>query len=323
MIVSRTPLRISFFGGGTDFPQFFREEAGSVLSSAIDKYIYVIVKERFDDRIRLGYTRTELVDNVDELQHELVRECLRRSGLTRRIEVATMADIPSEGSGLGSSSTLTVGLLNSLYTVQGKARDVRSLAREACEIEVDVLEKPIGYQDQYAAACGGQQIINFQPNGSVELSPWPISPDALKSLEQRLLLFFTNVTRKAEELLSVQVTQMSRNMGTLRDIGLLAAEGTECLRRGALDDFGRLLHHGWELKKKLNVQISNGSIEGIYSAGREAGALGGKITGAGGGGFILFYCPISKQPGLRKALGGLRELPFQFEPGGTRIVFHC
>lgn len=321
MIISRTPLRISFFGGGTDFRSFFRQEAGIVITSTIDKYIYVIVKERFDDRIRVGYTRTELVDRIDDLQHELVRECLRRTGISRRIEIATMGDIPSAGSGLGSSSTVTVGLLNAFYHYLGNPKECLELAREACEIELDVLGKPIGLQDQYAVALGGSHVMHFRCPDEVEVRPWPALPETMAELEKRLLLFFTNQTRKAEQLLAEQEANTARNLDVLRTMKALASEGCGCLESGDLDRFGKLLHEGWELKKRLHAKISNGEIDRIYSAGREAGALGGKITGAGGGGFLLFYCPPDRQAPLRQTLRDLRELPFKFESAGTQIVF--
>jgi len=242
MIVTQTPLRISFFGGGTDLPAFYHNEPGWVLSTAIDKYIYVIVKERFDDRIRIGYTRTEMVDHLDEIEHELVRECLRRTGITRRIEVATMGDIPSEGSGLGSSSTVTVGLLNALHTYRGEPQDYATLAREACEIEIDVLGKPIGKQDQYIAAYGGQRFITFHPDERVDIESLRVEPNTMRRLGQNLMLFNTGIKRKAESVLSEQSQQTPNNGDKLRAMKEIAVEGRCRLEQGDLDGFGRLMH---------------------------------------------------------------------------------
>lgn len=323
MIVVRTPLRISFLGGGTDFPQFFLREEGAVITSAIDRHIYVIIKERFDDKIRIGYTRTELVDRVDELEHELVRESLRKTGITKRVELSTMADVPSAGSGMGSSSTVTVGLLNAMYSYLGTPKDPETLAREACHIERDVLGKPIGLQDQYIAAYGGQRLIRFRRNGGVEVEHLRISDPARRKLNRNLMLFFTNITRRAETILSEQVTNMCNCTEFLQELKGLALVGKEALESGECDEFGLLLHKGWQLKKRLASKITNGSVNQMYEAALSAGALGGKITGAGGGGFLLLYCPVDKQDGVRAALSALPELPFSLERDGTKVIFDC
>ncbi len=322
MIITQTPLRISFFGGGTDFRGFYDQEPGWVLSSAIDKYIFVVIKERFDDKIRVGYTRTELVDTVDEVEHELVRECLRRTGITKRVEISTMADIPSEGSGLGSSSTVTVGLLNAMYTYLGTPKDQASLAREACEIEIEVLGKPIGKQDQYIAAFGGQRFIRFCPHEQVEVESAAIDPQIARRLNQNLMLFYTNVARKAESVLSEQQQNVNDRMHVLREMKTLALLGRDYLCQGRLDDFGSLLHEAWVLKKQLASKISTNVIDDLYATARQAGALGGKITGAGGGGFLMLYCPRDRQDAVRYALRDLPELPFHLERDGTKVIFN-
>ena len=194
MIVTQTPLRVSFFGGGTDFREYFRQHEGCVLNSAIDKYIFVTIKERFDDKIRVGWTRTEMVDEVDEIEHELVRECLRRTGIRKRVEISTMADIPTQGSGLGSSSAVTVGLLNAMYTYLGQPKDYAWLAREACEIEIDILGKPNGVQDQYITAYGGQRFMHFSRAGDISVESLDIDVNVMRTLNQNLMLFFTNIT---------------------------------------------------------------------------------------------------------------------------------
>jgi D-glycero-alpha-D-manno-heptose-7-phosphate kinase len=322
MIVTQTPLRISFLGGGTDFREFFSQEEGCVVSSAIDKYIFVIIKERFDDRIRVGYTKTELVDHIDELQHELIRECLRKTGITKRVEITTMGDIPSAGSGLGSSSTVTVGLLNAMYTYLGTPKEPETLAREACQIEIDVLGKPIGMQDQYIAAYGSQRCIRFGSDSRIEVESLCLDDVQCRRLGRNLMLFFTNITRKSETVLTEQVRNVNDRLEVLREMKRLALEARICLQAGAFDDFGLLLHWGWQFKKQLASRISNENIDALYQAAREAGATGGKITGAGGGGFLLLYCPQQRQDDVRAALHGLPELPFRLERDGTKVIFN-
>ena len=322
MIITQTPIRISFFGGGTDFREYYLQEGGCVLSTAIDKYIFVIIKERFDRKIRVGYTRTELVDAVDQVQHELVRECMRHVGIQRQVEIATMADIPSQGSGLGSSSAVTVGLLHAMHTYVGAPQNQDILAREACAIEVDVLRKPIGVQDQYIAAYGGQRFIQFHTDGAVTLEALALAPDVLRQIEQRLMLFYTNVERRAESVLVEQVANIDQRLPILRELKGLAHAARASLVSGDLDEFGRLLHQGWQNKKQLASGISNGAIDQVYASARRAGCLGGKITGAGGGGFLLLYCPPERQEAVRTALHGLPELPFRFERDGTKVIFN-
>lgn len=322
MIVAQTPLRISFFGGGTDFREYFLKEGGWVLSSAIDKFIYVIVKERFGDKIRVGYTRTELVDDVGQVEHELVRETLHRTGISAGIEISTMGDIPSEGSGLGSSSTVTVGLLNALYTYLGTPKDHEALAREACEIEIDTLGKPIGVQDQYIAAYGGLRFIEFGVDGQIHVNSVNMHIDQTRRLNRNLMVFFTNITRKSESVLAEQVQNISQRLEVLRAMKGLAVQARNCLEEGAFDEFGQLLHQGWLLKKQMASRVTNRSIDEMYETALRAGATGGKISGAGGGGFLLLYCPREKQDNVRFALRGLTELPFHLERDGTKIIFN-
>ena len=322
MIISQTPLRISFFGGGTDFREFYQEEPGWVLSSAIDKYIFVTIKERFDDKIRVGYTRTELVDSIDEVEHELVRECLRKTGITKSIEINTMADIPSEGSGLGSSSTLTVGLLHAMYMYLGTPKDHAALAREACEVEIDALKKPIGVQDQYIASYGGQRFFEFCADGQMEVQSIGMDPNVARRLNQNLMLFYTNVARKAESVLAEQRENIPDRRATLREMKKMAVTGRTLLERGRIDDFGALMHEAWLLKKQLASKVSNPAIDELYTAAINAGALGGKITGAGGGGFLMLYCPRERQDAVRTALHHLPELPFHLERDGTKVIFN-
>lgn len=322
MIIVQTPLRVSFLGGGTDFPEFYKVEGGAVLSTAIDKYIFVTVKRRFDRKLRVGYTRTEMVDRVDEIQHELIREALRKTGVHEGIEITTMGDIPSAGSGLGSSSTVTVGALHALYTLLGKIVTAEQLAREACEIELSILKKPIGVQDQYIVAYGGLRFLEFFPDGRVNCEKVELEPAQRRLLNDNLMLFFTGVTRSAEGILVEQRRNIEQRWELLQELKRMAYLARQELREGNIDILGELLHQGWELKKKLAERISNGEIDAMYAAARKAGAVGGKITGAGGGGFLLLYCPYEKQEAVRSALHGLQELPFRLEHDGTKVIFN-
>jgi D-glycero-alpha-D-manno-heptose-7-phosphate kinase len=322
MIIVQTPLRVSFFGGGTDFPSFYRSEGGVVLSSAINKYIFITIKARFDCKLRIGYTRTEMVDTVAEVQHELIREALRKTGIREGVEVTTMGDIPAAGSGLGSSSTVTVGSLHAMYTYLGEIVPAERLAQEACEIEIERLQKPIGIQDQYIAAFGGMRFMEFDPNGSVKTERINLDYWLRRQLNESLLLFFTGVTRRADSILNEQQRNIVDRLSILREMKKMAYVARDELRAGNLDIIGELLHQSWELKKQLASQISNGAIDRIYETARKAGALGGKITGAGGGGFLLLYVPYHKREAVRSAIGSLQELPIQLEQDGTKVIFN-
>jgi D-glycero-alpha-D-manno-heptose-7-phosphate kinase len=322
MIITQTPLRISFAGGGTDFPDFYAKEEGCVVSSAIDKYIYVIVKERFDEKIRVGYSRTEMVDNVDEIEHELVRESLRKVGITRGIEITTMADIPSEGSGLGSSSTVTVGLLNALYAFKGEIKPAEEIAREACEIEIGTLGKPIGKQDQYIAAYGGMRYIRFRKDGSVSATHIWMEDFRRRQLQDSLMLFYTGVTRQASSVLTEQKQNIDAKLQVLRKMRDQAETLHMCLAESKVSRMGQILKAGWDLKKSLATGISNSSIDELYEKALKAGAAGGKVAGAGGGGFLLLFCPPANQYRVRKALVSLKELPFGLERDGTKVIFN-
>lgn len=322
MIIVQTPLRISFFGGGTDFPSFFMEEGGCVLTSAIDKYIYVAVKERFDSKLRIGYTQTEMVDHVDQIQHELIREALRMTGIQSGIEITTMGDIPSEGSGLGSSSTVTVGALNALYTYLGQIVPAEKLAREACNIEIDRLKKPIGIQDQYIAAYGNLRFLDFLPDGQVNIEKVLLDTESRRALNDRFLLFFTGVSRRADSILREQKENIKDRITVLREMKQMVYEARKVLTNGDFDAFGLLMHESWKLKKRLAQTITNGAINDLYELAMRSGAIGGKITGAGGGGFLLLYVPYEKQSAVRSALCGLQEMPFRLESDGTKVIFN-
>ncbi len=322
MIIIQTPLRISLFGGGTDFPAFFMQEGGSVLSTAIDKYIFVTIKERFDNKLRIGYTQTEMVDEIDQIHHDLIRECLRLTGINHGVEITTMADIPSEGSGLGSSSTVTVGALHAMYAYLGEIVPAEKLAREACAIEIETLKRPMGIQDQYIAAYGGLRFFEFLPNGQVTTEKIKLSSEAQRALNNNFMLFFTGVSRRSSSILKEQVDNMKDRLNELREIKHMAHEARCALETENFDSLGGLLHRSWDLKKRLAGTISNGPIDEMYEAARNAGAIGGKIAGAGGGGFLLLYVPWECQNKVRMALNGLQELPFRLEEDGTKAIFN-
>jgi D-glycero-alpha-D-manno-heptose-7-phosphate kinase len=322
LIIVQTPLRVSLFGGGTDFPSFFREEGGCVLTSAINKYIFITIKERFDDRLRIGYTRTEMVQDVSEIQHELIREALYKTGIKKGVEITTMGDIPAAGSGLGSSSTVTVGALHAMYTYQSEIVPAQRLAEEACEIEIETLKKPIGIQDQYIAALGGLRFFEFHKDGRITNDRIVLDPCMMQRLNESFLLFYSGVSRKADSILDEQKRNINSRLEILRQMKDMAYVARDELKAGNLDIIGNLLHESWQLKKQLASQISNGTLEEIYQAARRAGALGGKVTGAGGGGFLVFYTPYGKRESVRAALASLQELPVQVEQDGTKVIFN-
>ena len=322
MIVVRTPLRISFLGGGTDFPEYYREHSGAVLSTAIDKYIYVIVKQRFDHKVYVNYSKKEIVENFTELDHELVREAMRVTEVEQGVEITTLADVPSSGTGLGSSSSVTVGLLQALYAFRGHLGTAESLARQACESEIERCGKPIGVQDQYIAAYGGLRQLDFQEDGKVSVIDLGLGQELLLRLNRNLMLFYTHITRPSASVLTEQRDNIGERRASLVGLRNLALQARDCLKSDDLSEFGELLHQGWELKKGLASGVTNITLDEHYRAAREAGALGGKISGAGGGGFLLLYCPLAYQDDVRNALSSLRELPFAFDSDGSRVVFN-
>lgn len=322
MIIVQTPLRVSFFGGGTDFPSFYCSEGGAVLSSAVNKYIFITIKERFDCKLRIGYTRTEMVDTVPEIQHELIREALYKTGIKEGVEITTMGDIPTAGSGLGSSSTVTVGSLHAMYTYLGDIVTAEQLAQEACEIEINKLNKPIGIQDQYIVALGGLRFMEFDPGGTVRTERINLDYWSRRELNESLLLFFTGITRQADSILDEQQRNIVDRLSILREMKKMAYVARDELKAGNLDIIGDLLHKSWELKKQLASGISNNMIDALYEQARQAGASGGKITGAGGGGFLLLYVPYHKRESVRSVMGSLQELPIQLEPDGSKVIFN-
>ncbi|HNV02006.1 MAG TPA: hypothetical protein PLE61_07835 [Vicinamibacterales bacterium] len=325
MVISKTPLRISFAGGGTDFRDYYRARQGRVVSMAIRRHVYVTVNKRWDDAIRVAYTKTEIVRHIGDLQHDLIREAMKMAGVTRSIEVTTIADVPA-GSGLGSSSSLTVGALNALYAFQGRYLPPGMLAEQACQIEIGVLGRPIGKQDQYIAAHGGFRFLHFNADESVSVEPIVCTDATRRRLVNSLLLFYTGVSRESHSVLA-EARQRMRVPGASRSAldGLsdLAARVAREVAGGRLSRFGSLLHEGWELKKQMGSKVTNGDLDRYYRLARRAGAEGGKITGAGGGGCLLLYAPRSAHASIRATARrlGFREFPIGFEPDGSKIIY--
>jgi len=324
MIVSRAPVRFSLGGGGTDLPSYSSVHGGFLVAAAIDKYIYVSANRRFYDSIRLAYSKTETVDSIDQIDHRIFREALRLSGIKRGIELTSVADVPSN-SGLGSSSTFTVALLNALHTYQHEFVSSQQLAEEACHIEIEVLKQPIGKQDQYIAAYGGITAFTFNTDGSVEVERVQIPPEVRDDLQSNLLIFYSGVEREAASVLGQQGQNIraDRNQAVERmhRIKELGYETKRILEQGNIDAYGELLHEHWTNKKNLASNMSDPAIDEHYEAARKAGALGGKLMGAGGGGFFMFYAMPADRRRVYSALieRGLRPLRFQFDSGGACI----
>ena len=323
MIISRTPLRISLAGGGSDLEEYYKTEPGAVVSTAIDKYIYITVNKKFDDMIRVSYSKTEVVDSVDDLEHNVIRESLKLTGIDKKIEVVYMGDIPlgSAGVGLGSSSGLAVGVLNALYAFKGFHASAERLAADACKIEIEVLGHPMGKQDQYICAYGGFNYIRFNADGTVYVDPIICNSASKTLLHNKLMLFYTGLMRVSSAILQEQKQKTSGNLKYLDKIVGLARDLRDQLVQNKIDKIGDILHQSWLLKKKLAKGISNGQIDAYYEKARKAGAAGGKILGAGAGGFLLLYCDEEHQPKVRQALRDLKESPFKFEPQGSKIIY--
>lgn len=324
MIISQTPFRISFAGGGSDLPAYYLEHGGAVVSTAIDKYVYVTVSRKFDHSLRVSYSRTEEVEKASQLQHPIVREGLGMVGLEAGLEITSVADIPSRGTGLGSSSSFAVGLMHALHAIEGRHVSSGQLADEACRIEIEKCGEPIGKQDQYAAAFGGLNYIEFKKDGSVEVAPITLPRAARENLDRHLLMFYTGITRSASGILAGQskaLVDEGKKAEVMHKMVSYAGDLRDELWKGNLDAMGRILHENWLLKRTLTAGISSSEIDGWYDRAMKAGALGGKLLGAGGGGFLLFYAPPHKHTCISAALSDLRRLEFSFEPRGSRIVF--
>ncbi len=321
MIITQTPYRVSFAGGGTDLPAFYEEEFGAVLSVAINHHMYITVSPRFEPTTRVAYSRVEEATRIDDIEHTIAREALRMTDLGKHLEITTVGDVPA-GTGMGSSSSLAVGLLNALYAYKGQVTSPSALAEKACEIEIDILGKPIGRQDQYAAAFGGVNYIRFNPGHTVDVEPVPTAANFLAQLEDHILLLYTAQRRDADVILKKQSEGSRDKASVLRDMRDLAgALRTTMGGEGDLEDFGRILHEGWELKRSLGFGISNAGVDEWYQAARAAGAMGGKLLGAGGGGFLLVMAPPERHEAIRDALNRPHEIPFSIDRRGSRVIY--
>jgi len=324
MIVSKTPMRMSFAGGGSDISSYYRLEGGAVLSTSIDKYMYISVNKKFDGDIRLSYSTTEDVENVSQLKHPIVRNTLNFLNIDGGIEIASMADIPSKGSGLGSSSSYTVGLLHALHAYQGKYISKSELGALASYIEIELCGDPIGKQDQYAAAFGGFNLIKFNPDDSVSVEPVICKLETINKIEASIIVFYTGQTRSASALLKEQSSNMAdvKKRTLMKEMVISAYDLKQILESGDIDSFGPLLDKNWRLKTQMALGISNPQIDLWYRSGMKAGAEGGKILGAGNGGFLMFFAPKEKHASIRTALRNLKEVPISFDKMGTQIVHY-
>lgn len=324
MIISKTPVRMSFSGGGSDLPSFYRKFKGAVLSTTINKFIYVTLNKKFDDGIRVSYSKTEEVESLEDISHPIVKAGLKHLNIEGGIEITTIADVPSKGTGLGSSSSFTVGLINVLNAFEGKYTDPEYLAKVACLIEIDQCGEPIGKQDQYAAAFGNFNLIEFNTDETVCVSPLILSESTLEILKKRLLLFYTGITRESSNILKVQsqeVGQDETKINNLKQMVDLTYSLRDELQNDNPDALGEILDVGWTLKKGLSQNISTPEIDQWYQIAKKSGAIGGKLLGAGAGGFLLFYAPEATHDALERALYGLRKVPFDFETMGSQILF--
>ncbi len=323
MIISRTPIRMSFVGGGSDLPSYYRKFGGAVVSTAINRYVYVTVNPKFDNAIRIGYSQTEIVESVDQIQHNLVREALKLLEIDGGIEITSMADIPSRGTGLGSSSAFAVGLLNVLYAHKREFSSAEKLASVACELELNRCKEPIGKQDQYASAYGGFNFLQFNEDDSVFVNPIVCYHETLQRLQENLLVLYTGKSRSASNLLRYQNELMSDSskQETMQCMVKHAYSLKQALEKNQLDGFGEVLHENWLLKRSLTDQVSTHEIDDWYNKARRAGAIGGKLLGAGAGGFLAFYAPKELHEQISSKLSDLKRLNFSFSREGSKIVF--
>lgn len=326
MIISKTPLRASFFGGGTDFKDYYENSSygyGSVISTALNMYVYIMVCKRFDNKIRVCYTKNEFVDSVDQIKHNIIREALKIVGIENGIDIVYSADIPlsSAGVGLASSSALAVGVLNALYTYKGEYASPEKLARMACEIEINRLGNPIGIQDQYACAYGGFRIYKFWADGEVSATPVSVPRENTKALQNNLMLYYTGLTRISSEILAEQKENIADKNQILNQMLEMVDDAEKVMGKGDLEQWGKMLDKTWHMKRSLASKISNSDIDFMYEKAKNAGAIGGKVLGAGGGGFLLLYVSDENKESVRKALSDYKEVDFEFENEGSRIIF--
>ena len=320
MIITQTPLRLSLLGGNTDFREYFLNYGGLVLTATIDKYVYCIIQKRFDDLVIVNYSVKEIVDSAENVDHDLVREAMRMVGIKDGIEITFLSDVPSEGSGLGSSSAVTIGVLNALHQFKGESVTSKQLAEEAIKIELDILERPIGILDQHIIAVGGLRVIEFATSGKVFAQKVDINESIKEDFNNSLMLFYTGITRKADDILSV--FNVSDNKPLLDQNKIFANDGVVALLKGDLRKFGEIMDTYWKMKKQLVDKVSNSEIDSMYEKAKKVGAIGGKIIGAGGGGFLLVVFPANKRAVIREALKDYKELQFRFSDNGSKVIFN-
>ena len=322
MIITQTPLRVSFAGGGTDLSAYYEVHGGLVVNAAIDKSVFVILTRRNDDKIYINYSRKEIVEKVDEIKHELVREAMKLTGAENGVEVTMLSDIPSEGSGLGSSSSFTVGLLTAFHAYLGDPASPGLIAEQACEIEIERCGKPIGKQDQYIAAYGGVLALEIGRDGLVTCKKIRLSESEQREFSGNLCLFYSSQTRRSDAILADQNERTGQNLGRLHQIKILAEKAQVALTNRDFEEVGRLIDRGWMLKRDLSEKVSNEELDRMYSLAMEAGAIGAKICGAGGGGFLMAYCLPEKQKVLREGMQNYRWMPIGIEPDGSKVIFN-
>ena len=326
MIVTRTPFRVTFGGGGTDLSSFYKKHGGFIFSAAIDKYMYISINRPvIDDLVRVKYSKSETTDSIHKIKHDIARECCKLMGIENAIEIVSMADIPA-GTGLGSSSSYTVGLLHALHTMKRNYISLKELAEQACKIEIDILGKPIGKQDQYIATFGGLTVLEIDKNGDVDVKSADVDPEIIEDFESNILIFYEESSRSADDILSEQSAKVDKkeedvvnNMLLIKEIG---HQVLKAFKEGRSKEFGELLNEHWIAKKQISRKMSNFRIDSIYGKAKKHDAIGGKIMGAGGGGFFMLYCENSNKPNLRKVMAKeeLRELKFHFDYEGTKVL---
>lgn len=323
MIITKTPFRISFFGGGTDYPTWYREHGGAVLATTINKYCYITCRYLppfFEHRIRLVYSKTEVCQHADEIQHPAVREVLKHLGIDRGLEIHHDGDLPAR-SGIGSSSSFTAGLLNAMHALRGRMVSKRQLAEEAIHVEQNLLRESVGSQDQVMAAFGGFNHVVFNREGSVSVTPMVLPAERLRELQDHLMLFFTGINRTASGVVSSFIGNLHAKEQQLHRMRQMVEEGRSILADGgSLRPFGELLHEGWCAKRALGERVTNAQIDSIYDRARSVGAIGGKLLGAGGGGFLLLFVPPERKRAIVAALHGLLNVPFAFERDGSQVI---
>lgn len=324
MLVTKTPLRISFVGGGSDMESFYKQSEGAVISASINKYVYLTINKKFGGDIRVSYSKTEITNNINSIRHPIVRESLKKCGIDKSIEISSMADVPSKGSGLGSSSAFTVGLLKGLYAYLGKETKNEVIAEKACDIEINQCNEPIGKQDQYGTAIGGLKELRFMKDGDVRVNKCLLTDERIALFKKNLLMLYTGKTRSASEILASQSKILSQNKNkrnVMQEMVNLVNSFRKELTNGDINNLGEILHENWIRKISITDSISNSWINDAYQVGLNNGAMGGKILGAGNGGFFLFFAPPERHASIKSNLSSMKNFEFDFETKGSQLVY--